>query len=336
MQVRENFNMAKSIMIQGTMSNVGKSLLVGGLCRVLKEDGIKVAPFKSQNMALNSFITADGLEMGRAQVMQAEAAMIRPEVYMNPILLKPTSDVGSQVIVNGEVAGVMPAMEYFRKKKEYIPAILEAYHKLEEKAVQSSKQKKILIAPSWQEGNIVDTCLDLILDNLGNRGYQITVRPHPQHVRHRKEYMEQLKHRYADNTDIVIQTDFSSNSTVFEADLMITDWSGIAYEYAYTTQKPVLFINTPMKVMNPEYQKIDVVPLNISLRSEIGSSLDLNCLNEIGTYVEQLLDRKDVYYDKIGAFIREYVYNLGCSASVGGQYIVKSLQDKIRARKGEL
>mgnify|MGYP000423532109 FL=1 len=74
-------------------------------------------------MALNSFITADGLEMGRAQVMQAEAAMIRPEVYMNPILLKPTSDVGSQVIVNGEVAGVMPAMEYFRKKKEYIPAI---------------------------------------------------------------------------------------------------------------------------------------------------------------------------------------------------------------------
>ena len=83
MQVRENFNMAKSIMIQGTMSNVGKSLLAGGLCRVLKEDGIKVAPFKSQNMALNSFITADGLEMGRAQVMQAEAAMIRPEVYMD-------------------------------------------------------------------------------------------------------------------------------------------------------------------------------------------------------------------------------------------------------------
>ena len=112
-------------MLQGTMSNVGKSLLAGGLCRVLRQDGVRVAPFKSQNMALNSFITADGLEMGRAQVMQAEAAMIRPEVYMNPILLKPTSDVGSQVIVNGEVVGVMPAMEYFRKKKDY--------HKLEEK-----------------------------------------------------------------------------------------------------------------------------------------------------------------------------------------------------------
>lgn len=94
MQVRENFNMAKSIMIQGTMSNVGKSLLAGGLCRVLKEDGIKVAPFKSQNMALNSFITADGLEMGRAQVMQAEAAMIRPEVYMKPDSFKTDLRVG--------------------------------------------------------------------------------------------------------------------------------------------------------------------------------------------------------------------------------------------------
>mgnify|MGYP003076950062 FL=1 len=107
--------MAKTIMVQGTMSNAGKSLVTAGLCRVFNQDGYKVAPFKSQNMALNSYVTRDGYEMGRAQVMQAEAAMIQPEVYMNPILLKPTSDVGSQVIVNGEVAGVMPAMEYFRK-----------------------------------------------------------------------------------------------------------------------------------------------------------------------------------------------------------------------------
>ena len=89
--------MAKKIMIQGTMSSAGKSLIVAGLCRIFKQDGYKVAPFKSQNMALNSFITEDGLEMGRAQVMQAEAAGILPEVEMNPILLKPTSDKGSQI-----------------------------------------------------------------------------------------------------------------------------------------------------------------------------------------------------------------------------------------------
>lgn len=124
--------MAKCIMIQGTMSNAGKSILVGGLCRIFARDGYKTAPFKSQNMALNSFITRNGLEMGRAQVMQAEAAGIEPSVQMNPILLKPTNDTGSQVIVNGEVTGTFSASEYYRNKKQYIPAILDAYHKLEE------------------------------------------------------------------------------------------------------------------------------------------------------------------------------------------------------------
>ena len=101
--------MAMNIMIQGTMSNAGKSLLAAGLCRVLKQDGYRVAPFKSQNMALNSFITKHGGEMGRAQVVQAEAAGIEPDTRMNPILLKPTTDVGSQVIVNGQVRGNMQA-----------------------------------------------------------------------------------------------------------------------------------------------------------------------------------------------------------------------------------
>ena len=116
--------MAKVIMIQGTMSNAGKSLLAAGLCRIFHQDGYRVAPFKSQDMALNSFITREGLEMGRAQVMQAEAAGIEPSVLMNPILLKPTNDTGSQVIVNGEVLGNMSAREYFSHKKELIPDIV--------------------------------------------------------------------------------------------------------------------------------------------------------------------------------------------------------------------
>lgn len=126
--------MAKVIMVQGTMSNAGKSLLVAGLCRVFRQDGYTVAPFKSQNMALNSFITKEGLEMGRAQVMQAEAAGIAPMVCMNPILLKPTSHTGSQVIVNGEVIGNMSAREYFAYKKQLVPDIKKAFQKLEEKA----------------------------------------------------------------------------------------------------------------------------------------------------------------------------------------------------------
>lgn len=124
--------MAKCIMIQGTMSSAGKSFLVAGLCRILKQDGYKVAPFKSQNMALNSFITEDGLEMGRAQVMQAEACGILPTVYMNPILLKPTNDIGSQIIVNGKVMGNMSARDYFRYKQQLIPEIKKAFETLEE------------------------------------------------------------------------------------------------------------------------------------------------------------------------------------------------------------
>ena len=121
---------ARCIMVQGTMSGAGKSLLCAALCRIFAQDGYRVAPFKSQNMALNSFVTRDGLEMGRAQVVQAQAAGIEPDVRMNPILLKPSSDVGSQVIVHGEVRGQMKAADYFRHKKELIPDILSAYHSL--------------------------------------------------------------------------------------------------------------------------------------------------------------------------------------------------------------
>ena len=124
--------MAKAIMIQGTTSNAGKSLIAAGLCRIFRQDGYRVAPFKSQNMALNSYITRDGLEMGRAQVMQAEAAGLEPVVDMNPILLKPTSDQGSQVIVNGEVRGVMRAADYYQYKPQLIPDIMAAYGRLDQ------------------------------------------------------------------------------------------------------------------------------------------------------------------------------------------------------------
>ena len=124
--------MAKYIMVQGTMSNSGKSFVTAALCRIFHQDGYRTAPFKSQNMALNSFVTEEGLEMGRAQVVQAEAAGIRPCVAMNPILLKPTSHMGSQVIVNGEILGNYSAAEYYKMKKSLIPEIKKALKKLDE------------------------------------------------------------------------------------------------------------------------------------------------------------------------------------------------------------
>lgn len=193
--------------------------------------------------------------------------------------------------------------------------------------------KKILIAPSWQKDNIVDSCLEEILDTLKGRGYQITVRPHPQEVRLKQAYMEQLEAKYAADRDVEIQTDFSSNSTVFEADLLITDWSGITYEYAFTTLRPVLFIDTPMKVMNPEYEKINTPPINIWMREVIGAVVKPDELEKLPEAVERLLSGRDEYREKIDRFVHEYVYNLGNSGEVGAKYIINEIQKKIKERK---
>lgn len=193
--------------------------------------------------------------------------------------------------------------------------------------------KKILIAPSWQKDNIVDSCLEEILDTLKGRGYQITVRPHPQEVRLKQAYMEQLEAKYAADRDVEIQTDFSSNSTVFETDLLITDWSGITYEYAFTTLRPVLFIDTPMKVMNPEYEKINTPPINIWMREVIGAVVKPDELEKLPEAVERLLSGRDEYRERIDRFVHEYVYNLGNSGEVGAKYIINEIQKKIKERK---
>lgn len=207
----------------------------------------------------------------------------------------------------------------------------------DEKVKESGKKDKktVLIAPSWQKDNIVDSCLTELLDQLKTMDINVVVRPHPQHVRHMPEKMEALKEKYADNKNIEIQTDFSSNSTVFEADLMITDWSGITYEYAFTTLRPVLFMDTPMKVMNPEYTKIDTEPINIWMRKVIGQVVKTDEIETIPQVVSQMLDSADSYKEKISGFIEEYVYNLGNSGEVSGRYVISAVQRKIKEKASQ-
>ena len=119
-----------ALMLQGTCSNAGKSLLTAALCRIFLQDGLRVAPFKAQNMSLNSFVTVDGGEMGRAQVVQAQASLLDPDVRMNPVLLKPSSDTGCQVIVNGRPVGNMGVDEYIRYKPKAFAKVREAYDSL--------------------------------------------------------------------------------------------------------------------------------------------------------------------------------------------------------------
>lgn len=198
---------------------------------------------------------------------------------------------------------------------------------------QPSSRKKILIAPSWQPDNIIDSCLEVILDQLSGKDYQVIVRPHPQEVRMKNAYMSQLKKKYQ-GTNVEIQTDFSSNNPIMEADVLITDWSGICWEYAFTTYRPVLFVDTPMKIMNPDYQDISLEPINITLRDQLGKNLKVDELpHKLLPTIAQLLQETDSYREKNQALAEKYIYNLGTSAEVGGRYIVQSIKKSIQ-RKG--
>ena len=193
----------------------------------------------------------------------------------------------------------------------------------------------ILIGPSWQVDSIMDSCIDDILEGFKNSEFDVIVRPHPQYVRHKAEKCEALREKYKEYSNISVQTDFSSNSTVFDAAILVTDWSGICFEYAYTTKRPVIFIDTPMKVMNPEYKMIDTVPINIMLRNEIGKSIAMEDAKSTIDVAREMIANADSYSDKIEAFRNEYVYNLGHSAEISAKYIINQLKKKVAERKGE-
>lgn len=195
-----------------------------------------------------------------------------------------------------------------------------------------NKEKTIMIAPSWQKDNIIDLCLEKILNSLKGEKYQVIVRPHPQQVRHMKDAFEKMKEKYA-NTNIEIQTDFSKTSSIFNADLLITDWSSIGYEYAFTTEKPVISIDTPMKIMNPEYKKIKVEPFNVWARAEIGEIVKVKDIKDINKVVKKILENPKKYQKKISTLKKDSVYNLGNSAEVGAEYIINCVQTKVKERK---
>lgn len=195
-----------------------------------------------------------------------------------------------------------------------------------------SDKKTIMIAPSWQKDNIIDLCLNKVLKSLQGKKYDVIVRPHPQHVRHAREMFEKMKEKY-EGTNITIQTDFSANDSVFNADILITDWSSIAFDYAFTTKRPVISIDTPMKIMNPDYKKIDIEPINIWCREVIGEVVKVKDVKDIDKVVAKLLKNPDKYKKQIADLEKDSVYNIGKSAEVGGEYIIKCVQDKIKERK---
>ncbi len=205
-----------------------------------------------------------------------------------------------------------------------IDNMIAAYEKMD---AQENEKKTVLIAPSWQKDNILDSCIEEILDNLKGCGYQVIVRPHPQYVRHFEEKINALIQKYQPE-GIEIQKDFSSNKTVYTADVLLTDWSSIAFEYAFATLKPVLFINTPMKVVNPDYQELSSVPIDIELRDKVGVSLELSEVSTVKDAVAALLQESRFSKESMAKMRDYYIYNVGKSGSVGAKYIIERLMEK--------
>ena len=200
---------------------------------------------------------------------------------------------------------------------------------------EKGDKPRILIAPSWQGDNLLDSVIDDLLSELLGQGYRITVRPHPEYVKRYRLRLDQLIERYAgaDPDELTFETDFTSNRSIWESDLLVTDWSGISVEYSYTTERPCLFINTKIKCLNPEWEKIGLTPLEISLRDEIGVSLEKDAVKgEAKKTVAEMLTNADKWREKIAAVRDELVFNPGRCGEVAADYIITALQ-KRRAKK---
>ena len=256
---------------------------------------------------------------------------------VNLMLRKGALDAFDTVFcANANVADELRAQEkvYGLKEKKLVPYgyamidnMIRAYEK---QPPVKNDPPVILIAPSWQEDNIMDSCIDGLLTALLPMQYRVIVRPHPQYVRHYPEKLQALQAKYASSPNFTLQTDFSSNETVFNADVLVTDWSGTAYEYSFTTLKPCLFINTPMKVMNPDYRDIDVTPFDISIRNQIGIALEPGQIDQIAPAVHRLLHEQAFSPDSIAALRSQSLFNIGKAASVGADYLINRLIEKSR------
>ena len=200
-----------------------------------------------------------------------------------------------------------------------------SYQKMEK--VKRDKPK-ILIAPSWQQDNLLDSCLDPLMEQLLGKGYELVIRPHPEYVKRYKPRMDAIVQRYCHHSDLTFELDFTSNNSLFDSDILISDWSGSAYEFSLVTLKPAVFINTPPKINNPEYDKLNVEPLEFKLRSEVGIQIDPNNMENLAEKINALVDSSDAYAEKIQQIRDKYIANFGRSGEVGGKYILGQLLER--------
>lgn len=198
-------------------------------------------------------------------------------------------------------------------------------------------RREILIAPSWQEDNLLDSCIDELLSQLLRPEHRVTVRPHPEYVKRYGERMNAIVEKYRDQIGegLAFELDFTTNRSTYASDLLVTDWSGIAYEFCFATKRPALFINTQIKCMNPNWEKIGQTPVEISLRDEVGVSLDKDQLDQTAKTVAELLASPEQYERKITDVLNRHLYSIGTGGKVGATYILRRIKEKQTQKKSQ-
>ena len=195
------------------------------------------------------------------------------------------------------------------------------------------ERPKVLLAPSWQPGNILDSCVDAVLGELLGKGFEVTVRPHPEYVKRYGERMDAIVQRYEGYAggDLHFELDFTGNRSIFDSDTVITDWSGTAYEFSLVTERPCVFVDTPPKINNPDYKKITVEPLEFTLRDKVGIRVSPEAVEGLADRIRALLEDRS-YGEKLREIRNTYIANFGRSGEVGGQYLVDAVRARVAAR----
>ena len=181
----------------------------------------------------------------------------------------------------------------------------------------------VLSAPTWGDQALLETCGDELVDIIIKAGYQVTVRPHPMTMRHRSSLVRDLEIRFGPTGSFEIDRETESERSMLASNLLITDWSGIALEYAFALAKPIVFIELPMKVNNPDYQRIGLEPLELKLRSEIGTRVPTDQIGSLPERITALLNNSEKNTSRLHDLRDQWIFNVGKSATVGADYIAK-------------
>ena len=233
----------------------------------------------------------------------------------------------------------LPAKNLVEAGYDLIDEEIASYERLVAEGAASNSRPVVLIGPSWQEGNVLDSCFDDMMESLLGRGLRVIVRPHPEYTKRYRARWEALQARYAHvpEAELYFERDFSSNETIWTSDILITDWSSVACEFAFSTLKPCIFVDTPMKVGNPDWEELGIVPTDISLRNQVGVSFAPESASAIGEEVERMLAGQDAWRTRIAEVRDGFIFNIGHGAEVSGEYLLQSIlaHQARRAREAE-